>query len=511
MKSFWKTLTMLNNAARGLFFPIQAFCILHVACLFVRSFMISDSRPIRKSHPSANGMRRIIKYTTYPTLDQTRTSNSIILLTHNSALQVSLNSNQTDRELKRYQTRVAILQHEINHTEKELRRYQTRGKILQHELNERDQELQKYYRRVQILQDILLSKNNEHQASVQVTNDFEEANHRLSITVEQLRSKIFFLEQQTLKDHNNEIYALQQALQKMDILLKEEREKNERDQQKKEKELYAANQEILKVENALFAMEKELKARQLHWDRQEDALQDAIEKERNDNRRIKEELRTTREKVKQGLLEYGNDNDITPPIIQGLDATEITKGVVASKSKGSTLSAMEEELQRVLREKNDWEQKNNKQKRQLREQEGIITELKSTIRLQDEKILHSEEKAQKALIEMAALSAEKAREIRIMQQEKEKLAQAYRRENEQLLASFENKRSQYEHLLDEERDSLRLQITSLNKQISDLKNERLEKEFSSDGTKGSRKARVQTFFRWLNSKSMFHRIRNSEI
>jgi hypothetical protein len=426
--------------------------------------------------------------------------NKLIQLTRNSNEQVNLNSNQTMKELKRYQIRVAILQHELNHTEIDLRKYQTRVAILQYELNERVQELQKYRRRVQILQDLVSSsQRSQPQISLPSENDFEEEKRRLSETVEQLRSRIFFLEHQTLRSVRDEISALQHALQKKDALLKQEREKNERDQRNWEKDLYKANQEVLKVESSLFAMEKEIKARQLQWDQQEAVLQRIIEKERNLNRRIKEKLRATQ-----------NEHQ---PIFHGTNATQLPHDAAVLQSEQHKVVAidMEEKWRKAMQQNLDWEQTNSKQQTQLREQEGIISELKSTIHLQDHKIRQTEEKLEKVLLNMAALSAKNTREVRNIQQEKEKLNELHKREKEHLLKQLESIYSQNEEKLNVTNDSRASEVSFVEKYHVDQKQGTLEENGLSDSTKPSKAARVKNFFRWLIAKTTYKRFKNLNI
>jgi len=425
---------------------------------------------------------------------------NLIQLTRNAYEQVSLNSNQTMKELSRYQIRVAILQHELNHTEIDLRKYQTRVAILQHELNERAQELQKYRRRVQILQNLVSSsQRSQPQISLPSENNFEEENRRLSETVEQLRSRIFFLEHQTLRSVRDEISTLQHALQKKDALLKQEREKNERDQRNWEKDLYNANQEALKVESSLFAMEKEIKARQLQWDQQEAVLQRIIEKQRNLNRRIKDKLRATQNELQ--------------PIFYGTNATQLPNDAAVLKSEQLKVVAidMEEKWRKAMQQNLDWEQTNSKQQTQLREQEGIISELKSTIRLQDHKIRDAEEKLEKVLLDMAALSAKNTREVRMNQQEKEKLIEWHRREKEHLLEQLESIHSQNEEKLNVTNDSSASEVSFLETHNVDQKQGTLEDDSLSGSAKPSKAARVKNFFRWFIAKTTYKRIKNLNI
>jgi hypothetical protein len=404
------------------------------------------------------------------------------------------------KELSRYQIRVAILQHELNHTEIDLRKYQTRVAILQHELNERAQELQKYRRRVQILQNLVSSsQRSQPQISLPSENNFEEENRRLSETVEQLRSRIFFLEHQTLRSVRDEISTLQHALQKKDALLKQEREKNERDQRNWEKDLYNANQEALKVESSLFAMEKEIKARQLQWDQQEAVLQRIIEKQRNLNRRIKDKLRATQNELQ--------------PIFYGTNATQLPNDAAVLKSEQLKVVAidMEEKWRKAMQQNLDWEQTNSKQQTQLREQEGIISELKSTIRLQDHKIRDAEEKLEKVLLDMAALSAKNTREVRMNQQEKEKLIEWHRREKEHLLEQLESIHSQNEEKLNVTNDSRASEVSFLETHNVDQKQGTLEDDSLSGSAKPSKAARVKNFFRWFIAKTTYKRIKNLNI
>lgn len=415
---------------------------------------------------------------------------NLMQLISNSNAQVGLNSNQTMKELNRYKTRVAILQHELNHTEKDLRKYHTRVEILQHELNQRAQELQKYHRRIQILQDSVSSQKNQPQI-----NDFEEDNNRLSEIVEQLRSKIFLLEHQTLKSVTDENSALQHALQNKDALLKQEREKSERDRRSWEKDLYNANQEVLKVESSLFAMEKEIKARQQQWDQQELVLQRIIEKERNFNRRIKEKLRATR-----------NERQ---PIFRGSNATQLSNDAAVLQSEQLKVAAidMEEKWRKALQQNLDWERTNSKQQTQLREQEENISELKSIIDLQDRKIRHKEEKLEKVLLEMAASSTKNAREIRMIQQEKEKLEELLKREKEHLPTKIDIKYLQNDEKITPKNNSMTLKVSLAEKHYAYQKQSILEEDSFSGNTQISKTARVQNFFRWLKAKATFKRFR----
>jgi hypothetical protein len=477
-------------ALQNKLFPQQILCILHIASSFVRPFRIHQF-PIKKWGPPSDRSLRIMRHIL--PLRQIYHHN-LMQLTRDSNAQVGLNSNQTIKELNRYKTRVAILQHELNHTEKDLRKYQTRVEILQHELNQRAQELEKYHRRIQILQDLVSIQKSQSQI-----NDFEEDNRRLSEIVEQLRSKIFFLEHQTLKSVTEENSALQHVLQKKDALLKQEREKSEQDQRNWERDLYNANQEVLKVESSLFAMEKEIKARQQQWDQQELVLQRIIEKERNFNRRIKEKLRATR-----------NERQ---PVFRGSNATQLSNeaGTLQSEHLKQAAIDMEEKWRKALQQNLDWEQSNSKQRAQLREQEETISELKSTIHLQDRNIRQTEEKLEKVLLEMAASSTKNAREIRMIQQEKEKLEELLKREKEYLPTKIDIKSLQKEEKVTPTNDSMTLKVSLTEKRNADQKQGILEEDSFSGIARISKTARVQNFFRWLKAKATFKRFRKFNV
>lgn len=397
-----------------------------------------------------------------------------------------------------YATNYLLLQESYNHTDKELKRYETRVAILQHELNERVHQASKYERRVQILQNLLLTKNSHQQpASKNDYSSLQEANRRLQLTVDQLRSEIYSLEQRDLSFSNQEIHILQQALEKTRILLSQEREKSERDQQKLEAELFAANQEILKVESALFALEKEIKTKEEKWDRHESAMLQDLEKERKINRKLKSNLQGTRDEIKRGV---DSRNNATSSVFLDSDALEIAEAAVRASGQREALltkkiESLGSELQHVLGRKDTLKKQNSEQQILLHEREKSISKLEGLIQLHGEEYRELEEAFQNYRKSAALENSQQKGLVRRLQEEIKKSSELWRTEKQQLLADNDHKNSMCEQLSNDERKSLGLQIETLNKQLSAAK-----------AGVDSSKASAPRFFRWFYDR--FKKIRN---
>lgn len=419
-----------------------------------------------------------------------------------------------------YVTNYLLVQEGYNHTDKELKRYQTRVAILQHELSERVQQVSKYERRVQILQLLIfemreatekanreLMTKNSHQQPTS-NNDYsslQEVNRRLQLTVDQLRSELFSLEQRDLRFSNQEMHILQQALEKTRILLSQERKKSERDQRKLEAELFAANQEILKVESALFALEKEIKTKEEKWDRHESAMQQDLEQQRKINRKLKSNLQGTGDGNKRGVDSRDN---ATSSVFLDSDALEIAEAAVrASLQREALLTKKIEslgiELQHALGRKDTLKKQNSEQLILLHEREKSISELECLIQLHREEYRQLEEAFQNYRNSAALENSQQQGLVRRLQEEIKKSADLRRTEKQQLLADNDHKNSSCEQLLHDERKSLGLQIETLNKHLSAAK---AGGDSSQKAGGDSSKASAPRLFRWFYER--FKKIRN---
>ena len=398
----------------------------------------------------------------------------------------------------------------------ELKRYQNRSAILEHALKEKTQQVKKFERRIAILQDLVLRLGSEpsaksttgeksplaetksapddsdstkqhmevEQLELQLSEKkkaYQESLERLASTGDKLRSRITDLERllQNQEADGMKLNMLQEQLRKEQASLAKEREKRERDQRNFEKELQAANQETLKIESILFSMEKELKTRQEEFEGRENTLQDDLEKERKNSRKLRMNLQTVQEELKSAsavsIIENNSSNVKTAEAVEIAEAA-VRAYEVREASLLREISTLDEKLRQALTDKDALKDRKNELKLKLRDYETKISKLENKIRVHDRKYLEMEEALRIQLDGVAKTALSEEGVVQMLQGEKGKLTELLMSEKRLRFADLEKQRSHYEQLIKEERRSLELQIELLENRLSKAEHRMLKGE-----------------------------------